>query len=221
MDAVEHYLENCAQVKVDIELIQEEAAISSSSSIHQRSRATLWQAEDDGWRSQESDGAWQESGQNEWHDTEYQGAMAKVPPCFERTLKTPLPQQSSPSSREEEGRWVLMEDRRRRGIAFEKLAKEMLRYLDNSEKVNVSITELQERLEVPVQISISIQQVAQQARSENGQKVFEIFWQEEEELCIASWARWDAQWEGFVELERRCQDTSREMQMLSKRQDIF
>ena len=43
----------------------------------------------------------------------------------------------------------MMEDRRRRGIAFENLAKEMLRYLDNSEDVKVGITELQERLEVP------------------------------------------------------------------------
>ena len=62
-----------------------------------------------------------------------------------------------------------MEDRRRRGIAFENLAKEMLRYRDNSEDVKVGITKLKERLEVPVQIGISIQQVAQWARSENGQ----------------------------------------------------
>ena len=55
-----------------------------------------------------------------------------------------------------------MEDRRRRGIAFENLAKEMLRYLESSEKVKVGISELQERLEVPAQIGISIQQVAQQ-----------------------------------------------------------
>ena len=26
----------------------------------------------------------------------------------------------------------------------------------------------------------------------------EIFWQKEEELCIASWARWDAQRNGLV-----------------------
>ena len=114
-----------------------------------------------------------------------------------------------------------MEDRRRRRVAFENLAKEMLRYLDNSDGVKVGITELQERLEVPVQMGISIQQVAQQARSENGQKMFEVFWKEEEELCIASWARWEAQWKGLVDLERRCQDTSREIQMLSKRQEIF
>ena len=73
-----------------------------------------------------------------------------------------------------------MEDRRRRDIAFEKLAKEMLRYLDNSDDVKVGIAELQERLEVPVQIDISIQQVAQLARSENGQKIFEVFGQKEE-----------------------------------------
>ena len=72
---------------------------------------------------------------------------------------------------------------RRRDIAFENLAKEMLRYLETSEKLNVGVTELQERLEVLVQIVIYTQQVAQQARSENGQKIFEVFWQEEEELC--------------------------------------
>ena len=52
--------------------------------------------------------------------------------------------------------------------------------------------------------------MAQQARNEIDQKVFEIF--------IASWARWDAQWKGLVELERRCQETSQEMRMLNERQ---
>ena len=32
--------------------------------------------------------------------------MAKALPCPERTLKTPLPQQSSSSSRDEEGQWI-------------------------------------------------------------------------------------------------------------------
>ena len=93
-----------------------------------------------------------------------------------------------------------MEDRR--SSAFQNLAKEMLRYLDNSDDVKVGITELHERLEVRVQIGISIQQVAQQARSETGQKIFEVFCQEEEEVNVACWARWDAQWRGLVELER-------------------
>ena len=84
----------------------------------------------------------------------------------------------------------------------------------------MGITELQERVEVPVQIGISIQQVAQQARSGNGQKIFEVFLQEEE-VYVASWASCDAQWRGLVDLERRCQGVSREIQMLSKRQEII
>ena len=67
--------------------------------------------------------ATQERWPNEWHDIEHQGVVAKAPPCPERSLRTPLPQQSSSSTREEEGHWVLMEDRRRRNIAFEKLGQ--------------------------------------------------------------------------------------------------
>ena len=48
-----------------------------------------------------------------------------------------------------------MEDRRRRRVAFENLAKEMLRYLYNSDDARVGITELQERVEVPLQFGIS------------------------------------------------------------------
>ena len=93
---------------------------------------------------------------------------------FDGTPKTPLPQQSSSSAgeEEEEDHWVLMEDRRRRRVAFENLAKEMLRCPDNSDDVKVGITELQERWEVLVPIVISIQQVAQQARSEKWPKDF-------------------------------------------------
>ena len=80
----------------------------------------------------------------------------------------------------------------------------MLRYLDNCNDVKVGITELQERAEVPLQFGISIQQVVQQAMNENGQNMFEIFWQGEE-VCIASWARWEAQRKGLVDLGRRCQ----------------
>ena len=44
--------------------------------------------------------ALQENGQNDWHDVEYEGKMAKAPPCPERSMKTPLPQQRSSSTRE-------------------------------------------------------------------------------------------------------------------------
>ena len=129
--------------------------------------------------SQGRDGARQENGQNEWCDLGYQGAKAKAPGCPNSTLQTPLPQQSSSSVREEKDHWVWMEDRRRR--AFMNLAKGMLRYLDNSDDVIVGITELQERVKVPLQFGISIQQMAQLARSASGQKIFEVFWQEDKE----------------------------------------
>ena len=51
----------------------------------------------------------------------------------------------------------------------------MLRYIDTCNEVKVGITELQERVEVPAQIGISIQQVAQQGMNEDGQKKFEVF----------------------------------------------
>ena len=38
---------------------------------------------------------------------------------------------------------------------------------------------------------------------------------------MVSSARWEAQWKGLVDLERGCQDISREIQMLNKRQEIF
>ena len=52
-------------------------------------------------------------------------------------------------------------------------------------------------------------------------KRFSKFWHEEGELCIASWARWEAQRKSLVVLERRCQDISREIQIVNERQEIF
>ena len=146
--------------------------------------------------SQGRNGARQENGQNEWYDLEYQGDKAKALPCPDSTLQTPLLQQSSSSAKEEEeeDHRVVMGDRRRRRIAFENLDKGMLRYLDNSDDAKVGITEVQERVDVPLQFGIPIQQVAQLARSESGQKIFEVIWQEEE-LCFA---RWEAQRKGLV-----------------------
>ena len=114
----------------------------------------------------------QESWRNEEHDVKYQGIMAKAPPWPLRTLKTPLPQQSSHSSREEEGQWVAVEDRRRWCAAFEETAKRLLRYPEESDDLKVGVTELQEQLGITEEAGISIKQVAQQAMNENGQKIF-------------------------------------------------
>ena len=86
--------------------------------------------------------------------------------------------------------------------------------------MQVGITELHERLGTS-EIGFSVRQVAQESMNENGQMIFEISRQAEEELCIASWARWNAQLKGLVEMERRCRDTRQEIQALSGRQEIF
>ena len=155
--------------------------------------------------SQGSDGARQESGQNEWHDIEYQGVTTKAPPCPDMTSTNASAAEKFVVSQRRRGPMGLDGRQAKARYCLREIGKGNVEIFGDSAKVNVGITELQERLEVPVQICISIQQVAQQARSENDQKVFEIF-RQEEELCVASWTRWDAQWKCLVELERRCQD---------------
>ena len=93
--------------------------------------------------------------------------MAKAPPGPERTLKTPMPQQNSPSTRDDESQWVAVEDRRRRRVAFEETAEGLLRYLDDNEDLEVNVTELQEQLGMSEEANTSTKQVAQQARNEN------------------------------------------------------
>ena len=105
---------------------------------------------------QEEKVALQESWQNEWHDIKFQGMTAKAPPCPERTLKTPLPQQSSSSPRDEESQWVTVEEVKQLGISEE--------------------------------AGVSIKQDAQQARNENGQKIFFKFSGKEKKMyALPAW----------------------------------
>ena len=83
--------------------------------------------------------ALQESGKNYWQDVTDVG-MANAPPCPERSVKTPLPQQGS-SIREEDSQWNSVEDRRKRRVAFEEMAKRTLGYLEDSEDLKVGISE--------------------------------------------------------------------------------
>ena len=81
---------------------------------------------------------------------------------------------------------------------------------------------MQERVEVPLQFGKTIQHVAQQAMNEDGQKIFEIFRQEGEQLCIASWAHMRGAAERLSPIWKEDVKTwGREIQMLSKRQENF
>ena len=98
----------------------------------------------------------------------------------------------------------------------------MLKNLEDSDDVKVGVTELQKQLEISEEVGIYIRQVAQQAMCENGQKIFELYRQGEEEVCIACLARCNAQVKGFVELERRFRNTMQEVQVLSEiQEEIF
>ena len=158
MDAVDDYLESCAQVMAKIDLVESllrpenlevslryvlKHATGRGSNIFQlfdtSEKPNHFVASRTRWpESQGRNGARQENGRNEWYELGDQGARAQAPPCPNSTLQTPLPQQSSSSAREEEDHWELREERRRRRIAFENLVKGMLRYLDNCNEVKVA-----------------------------------------------------------------------------------
>ena len=173
-------------------------------------------------------------------DVNHEGTMAKAPPCPERRMRMLLPQQSSSSTREEESQWSVqertviasqekagkksrgteVEDKRKRCVAFEDAARRMQKYLEDSEDLKVGLSELKEQLEMPEAVGFSIMQIAQQARNEKGEKLFETFRREENEVYIASLARWDTQLNGLMELERRCQDLMQGVKLPSEREQI-
>ena len=120
-------------------------------------------------------------------------------------------------ARDEESQWVAVEDRRRRRFAFEETARGILRTLEDSEDLKVSVTELQDQLGMSEEADTSCS-----AGKKRKRPIFlKFFRQGEEEVCIASLARWNAQWKGLVELERRCRDTMQEVKLLSDRQELL
>ena len=67
-------------------------------------------------------------------------------------------------------------------------AKKMLRYLEDSESLNVSTRELKDQVLSPDGSSVNIERTARQARSEKSKKLFQIFTQGANEVLIASMA---------------------------------
>ena len=97
----------------------------------------------------------------------------------------------------------------------------MLKYLEDNEDVKVGLSELKEQLEMPEEAGIPIMQIAKQAMNERGKNLFPIIRQGENEVYIASLARWCTQLKGLVELERRCQEQMQEVKLLSERQEVL
>ena len=76
--------------------------------------------------------AQQERSHSDLKDVNYEGTLVKVPPCPDRRMRTPLPQQSSSSTREEESQWNAQE---RTAIV------RMEQFVNNSECSKVEIAE--------------------------------------------------------------------------------
>ena len=108
-----------------------------------------------------------------------------------------------------ESRGLEEEDKRKCFASCEDAAKKNAEIFEDSEDLKVSRRELKEHLESLEEAGISQMQIAKQARNERDQKLFQIFRPEENEVYIASSARWDTQLKGVVELERRCQEIER------------
>ena len=83
--------------------------------------------------------------------------------------------------------------------------------------VKEGITELQERLEYLRKSVCPFSKWHSWREVRMAQRLLKYFAEKKENILFASWARWEAQRKGLVDLERRCQDISREIQMLNKR----
>ena len=61
---------------------------------------------------------------------------------------------------------------KKRCVAFEDAAKRLLKNLEDSEYLKVSLSELKEHLDTPEAARISVMQIAEQAKNERGQMLF-------------------------------------------------
>ena len=87
--------------------------------------------------------------------------------------------------------------------ACERLATRMLKYLQDSESTKVSTRELEEQVLSPNEPRINTVRIARQAGNEKRESLSQIFRHGENEVLIASKAKWDEQLKGVVELDRR------------------
>ena len=126
--------------------------------------------------------AQQERSQSDLKDMNYEGTTVKAPPCPERRMRTPLPQQSSSSTREEESQCSAQE---------RTASARMEQYVNNSECIQLDIDEVEEYSLGPEYADIDVKQISRKATRED-RNIFEVFKVEEKgQLLVASKWRWD------------------------------
>ena len=89
-------------------------------------------------------------------------------------------------------------------------AKKVLRYLDESETLQVNLKRVREQLGPSEEADQYILQIARRARNERGKKLFQIFMSEDDEVHLACLARWDAQMKGLAMVQKLCQELTEE-----------
>ena len=83
---------------------------------------------------------------------------------------------------------------------YQKIAKLILKYLEDSEALKVSTRELQEQVLSPNEPSVDKVRIARQARSRKSKKLFQIFSRQgANEIFVASLARWEEELEHLNE----------------------
>ena len=93
----------------------------------------------------------------------------------------------------------------------------ILRYLEESEDLEVSVTEVQEQMGMCEDAGVSFKQVARRGKGKKRERLLlQVLWQDEEDVCSARLARCNPQLKGLGELERRCRDTMQEVKVLRK-----
>ena len=122
----------------------------------------------------------------------HQGVLAKAPSVLREDFENSVAAAKLVVVQGRRKSMVAVEDRRRRRVTFEETSKGILRNLEDSEDLKVSVTDLQE------QLGISRKQVSPSSKlpSRQGTKMakhfFELFRQEEKDVCNASLARCNA-----------------------------
>ena len=96
-----------------------------------------------------------------------------------------------------------------------------MKYLEDSEFMKFSTSELKEQFLSPDESSVKKVRIARQARSEKSKKLFQICRQGANEVFIASMARWEEQLKELVVLEKHCMALREEVEHLNVKHEVL
>ena len=96
----------------------------------------------------------------------------------------------------------------------------MLGYLEDSEDLKVGIRKLKNSWKRRKKQVLPPCKLPNRQGMKKAKKIFD-FLKQGEEVCIASFARWNTQLKSLADLERLCQGMTQEVKLLSERQEVL